>query len=187
MIETYLIAITPPASIQKRVREEQQKYPKFSVYHLPPHITLYHPFESSITLQELTSRLKKNLGDTTPQSINCNAYGVFEGKQGVLYFQPDPTSIKLLTKLHNRTKRSIPKTHREVDTPYKTYGRYNPHLTIAERIPRRALTRIKERLEAPSKPLSFMCSRIDIYQRNPKSHTYTKVRHVQLTASKRNA
>jgi 2'-5' RNA ligase len=154
MMETYLVAITPPASIQKTVLAEKRKYPKFSVYHLPPHITLYHAFESEITVQELAIRLKEKLRGATHFTICLDDYSLFENNQNVLFLKPNRTSIKLFSVIHNKVKKAIPPTQKEINTPYRTYNAYNPHLTIAQHIPKRDLTEIKGRLQKPAKSLT---------------------------------
>lgn len=180
MTETYIIAITPPAHIQTRVLKERREYQNSSEYHLPPHITLYHPFTSNETVETLAKQLKKALSGIAPQPICLDAYGIFENKHIVLFFKPNSASTAFLTTLHAKTKRVIPKDHTELHTTYQTHGGYHPHLTIAEHISKRELVKLKSKLKTLPKPLVFRCSRVDIYQRNQKSRDYSKVRHVRL-------
>lgn len=181
MKETYLIAITPPADIQKRIKTAQTQYHKTGPYHLPPHVTIYPPFNSTLPLADIAKLLKRQLATLRTQQLTWDSYGSFEGKNNVFYFKPDTKSTKFLKSVFIKTLRALTGHVSDAQNGYATaHHDYHPHITIAEHLSMKALADIKLQTKKITRPLCFFAKRVDIYQRDPNSKTYTKVRHVLL-------
>lgn len=181
MIETYLIAITPPAGVQKRIKRAQATYHKTGPYHLPAHATVYPPFNSKLSLKEIIQLLHKKLAIVPASQLTWDSYGSFEGKNNVFYFKPDVRSTQFLKSVFAKTLRGLIGNISDAHDGYATtHHDYHPHITIAEHLPIKKLIEIKKQAQKVTPPLRFFASRVDIYQRNPSSKTYTKVQHIRL-------
>lgn len=155
-------------------------YHKTGPYHLPAHVTVYPPFNSKLSLKEIAELLRKQFETVQAKQLTWNTYGTFEGKNNVFYFKPNTESAKFLKLIHAKTHRALGKNISDTHTRYISIHPDHPHITIAEHLSAKMLANIKLQLTNLTPPLHFSVSRVDIYQRNPKSHTYTKVRHVLL-------
>lgn len=181
MIETYLIAVTPPAGVQKRIKRAQAMYHKTGPYHMPAHVTVYPPFNSKLSLTEITELLRIKLTAVSARQLTWNSYGFFEGKNNVFYFKPDSQSTVFLKSIFTKTLQALIGNISDAHDGYATtHHDYHPHITIAEHLPIKKLIEIKKQAQKVTPPLRFFASRVDIYQRNPNSKTYTKVQHVRL-------
>ncbi len=180
MIETYIIAITPPARVQKRIKRAQATYHKTGPYHLPVHVTVCPPFNSKLSLVEIAELLGKKLKTVQAKQLTWDSYGTFEGKNNVLYIKPNTESAKFLKLVHTKTLRALQGSMSDTHTGYATAHPGHPHITIAEHLSTKIFATTKQQLKKLAPPLHFIASRVDIYQRNPNSKTYTKVQHIRL-------
>lgn len=156
-------------------------YHKTGPYHLPPHVTVYPPFNSKLSLAEITKLLRIKLAVVSTRQLTWSSYGSFEGKNNVFYFKPDNRSTVFLKSIFTKTLQALIGNISDAHDGYATaHHDYNPHITIAEHLPIKKLNEIKKQAQKAVPPLRFLASRVDIYQRNPNSKTYTKVQHIRL-------
>ncbi|MCK5285631.1 MAG: hypothetical protein KAJ58_00145 [Candidatus Pacebacteria bacterium] len=57
---------------------------------------------------------------------------------------------------------------------------FNPHLTIAERIPKNEFKKIKEELNSVKENLIFRCNSLCLYKQETKSSIWNKVEEIKF-------
>lgn len=180
----YIIVIIPPKKIQEYIKNFRIKFSKQKTYKISPHITICSPFTiSGFSEKSLVGALKKTMSDITPFVCTSKSIGYFEnGKNKVVYFKPDKTSILKMEEIYNKITKVLKGGIKNVFTGPDFRGdKFNPHMTIVEEIPLPEIPLIREALRASSIKLSFYVSSVFIYTKDD-GRIWEKLTEVKFTS-----
>ena len=181
-MNSYLITIDPSKEVVDIVDKYRDKYAKFTNYKIPPHITIYPPFYlNKISEKEILKLLKNSVKDTNNFYLNFNSINYFEERNNVVFFAPDKNSNIFIKKVFLKVIKSLENKVKDVYDNYKmSVKNFNPHLTIAERIPDNEFKIIKEDLDKAKENLVFECSFLCLYRQEFESRIWNKIGEVKL-------
>lgn len=147
----YAVVIFLPPDLDELIYPLRQKFdPLYNK--VPGHITLVFPFESNLTLNELSAMIRHELENIPPIDIELESIGDFYPKSPTIFWKlNDCAPIKqLYQKLHNRLELQIP--HRN----------FVPHVTVAREISVHRVLLVKERIVPYLPAEKFTAQSIDL-------------------------
>ena len=146
----------------------QKKYAKYTTYSIPPHITIYPPFYlKNISEKQLFTKLDKIFVKTECDTVTFNSVDYFEGKNNVAFVKPDSKSQKYIASLLEKMVKSLAGNIVNVYGEYNiTSAKFNPHMTIAEKIPDNHLPKIKSELSSFRNIFKFNVKAVFVFKQN---------------------
>jgi len=164
---SYLIVILPPKEVIKTMDKYRRLYAKYTSYTIPPHITVYPPFFlRGITERRFITKLVNDFSKTKCGKVTLNSIDYFKGVNNVAFVKPDSKSSKYITNLLVKTLKSLKGYTKSVYSEYSpTPDKFNPHMTIAEKIPNNSLSKIKEELKNFKHVFSFKIESIFVFKK----------------------
>lgn len=182
-MNSYLITIDPPEEIIDIVERYRKKYMQYTNYKIPPHITIYPPFYlKQISEDGIFKSLKDNLRKIKPIDMDFSSINYFEGDNNIAFFAPDISSAKSIKEIFIAVINSLCDQTEDVYDDYKlSASEFNPHMTIAERVPNDKFETIKKELSEVKEKLSFGVEFVYLYKQEEKSSSWNKIGKVNLT------
>jgi len=148
---TYAIVIFLPAHLDELIYPLRQKFdPLYNK--VPGHITIVFPFETSLTLNELTPVIKLELQNIEPIEIELESIGDFYPAAPTIYWNIK-TCQPLQILYHNLYSRL------DLPLPFK---QFTPHVTIAREISNHRVMLVKERIVPYLPSEKFIAQSIDL-------------------------
>lgn len=181
-MDQYVILVVPPQEIIDKVNVYRQKYASHTEYVIDPHFTIYPPF-SIISGDEnnLINILKSGFINAESNIIYFENIGYFEGKNNVAFFNPSKPSINYLKNLLTKATDLIKNNVKNVYDDYNfTPEKFNPHMTIAERIPDDSFQNVKNELNKVSEKGSFNVSSIFLYKYNLATKQWLSISEIKF-------
>ncbi|NQS88313.1 2'-5' RNA ligase family protein [Patescibacteria group bacterium] len=178
----YLVVIIPSREICDLVDRYRKKYAKYTGYVIPPHITIYPPFLITSSQKEVIDALKESFFKTPVVKVKCDSVDFFESKNNnVAYFKPDKDSADLMKKFLIKTIKALKGKIKDVFEGHKyTLSEYSPHMTIAEKIPKRALSKVKKELSRFKGEIEFEVDSIYIYKQRSDSKIWEELTRIKF-------
>jgi 2'-5' RNA ligase len=165
-MEAYAVVIVPPKKVREIVDRFRKIYAKYTGYKIPPHITIYPPFHlMNVSESVMIDKLKTGFSNIKSRTVKLKTINFFEGKNNVAYFSPDTPSstyIKNFLVVATNSLKSIVKN--VFDDNNYTPNKFNPHMTIAEKIPYETLPVIKKGLKDVNTNLTFKVASVFVYK-----------------------
>ena len=166
-MNSYLIVLLPPKGITKTMDGYRKKYARYTHYNIPPHITIYPPFFlKDITERQLITKLKRGLSSAKSNIIILDTIDYFRGRNNVAFVKPDTKSRKYIADLLVKIVKPLEGYTRNIYGEYDlTPNKFNPHMTIAERIPKDHLPKVKKDLLSFNHVFTFKVISICIFKK----------------------
>ena len=119
---------------------------------VPGHITLVFPFESNMTMTELSGIIKHELEVIRPIEIELESIGDFYPDSPTIYWKISPCEPlkQLYQSLHTRLELPV------------QFENYIPHVTVAREISRHRVLLVKERIVPYLPSEKFTAESIDL-------------------------
>ena len=181
-MDQYIIIVIPPKEIIAKVNKYKKKYAKYTKYNIPPHITIYPPFFSLLPSEEtLIEALIQSLKSKKPSRLNLQKVNFFEGRNNVIYFEPDNDSSKYLLDLVLWVSKSLRNKARNVFKDYNfSPDKFKPHMTIAERIPKNIFVNIRKDLQNIKVNFSFLIDSVYLYRLDNSARVWINISEIRF-------
>ncbi len=178
----YLVIVVPPRKVCDFVDKYREKYAKYTGYAIPPHITIYPPFLITSSQKEVINTLKKSFSKTPVAKVKCDSVDFFENKRNnVVYFRLDEGSADLMKKFLVKTTKALKGKIKNVFKGHKyTPSEYTPHMTIAEKVPKEVLPKIKKELARFRGKIEFEIDSIYLYEQRGSSRTWKEFAKIRF-------
>lgn len=115
------------------------------------------------------------------EEIKIDSIGSFEEGNNVIFFKPDQKSEEYLKDLFEKVTNGLKPL---VKDAYKNYNlkidNYNPHITIAEKIPEEKFKLIKQELSRENFDFSFKVDSIYLFKQEENSREWIKVKEIKF-------
>jgi len=162
----YVLIVIPPAEIISWVESYREKYAHYTEYKIVPHLTVYPPFYFGPDREDdLTVLLKTALSQVDPFVVNLNKIGFFEGKNNVVFVEPDKESSDFVKNLLVSATVVLRSRVKNVYADYNfTLDKFKPHMTIAEKLPPDLFIDVKKELEHMAVKKSFLVNSVWLYR-----------------------
>ena len=148
---TYAVLIFLPTHLDELIYPLRQRFdPLYNS--VPGHITVVFPFETTMTLNDLSAIIKQELKDIRPISIELESIGDFYPASPTIYWNIkscEPLQF-LYHRLHSRLDLSIP------------FKQFMPHVTVAREISTHRVMLVKERIVPYLPNETFIAQTIDL-------------------------
>ncbi|MGH8015228.1 MAG: 2'-5' RNA ligase family protein [Candidatus Zixiibacteriota bacterium] len=148
---TYAVVIFLPAHLDELIYPLRQKFdPLYNK--VPGHITIVFPFETPLSLNDLSTALKHELKDIRPIEIELESIGDFYPVSPTIYWKIkscEPVQMLYHT-LHSKLDLPIP------------FKQFTPHVTIAREISTHRVMLVKERIVPYLPSEKFIAQSIDL-------------------------
>lgn len=148
---SYAIVIFLPSHLDELIYPLRQKFdPLYNK--VPGHITIVFPFETTMTLNDLSTIVKQELQSVRPLEIELESIGDFYPVSPTIYWKLKTCEpIKMLYHtLHTKLELPIP------------YKQYIPHVTVAREISNHRVMLVKERIVPYLPNEKFIAYSIDL-------------------------
>lgn len=148
---SYAIVIFLPSHLDELIYPLRQKFdPLYNK--VPGHITIVFPFETTMTLNDLSTVVKQELQSVRPIEIELESIGDFYPISPTIYWKLKTCEpIKMLYHtLHTKLELPIP------------YKQYIPHVTVAREISNHRVMLVKERIVPYLPNEKFIAHSIDL-------------------------
>lgn len=177
---SYLIVILPPKDIIKTMDKYRRLYAKYTSYALPTHITVYPPFFlKGITEGRFLTKLKNDFSKMECGEVTLKSVDYFKGRKSVAFVKPDSKSSKYIINLLVKTVKLLNGYTKNVYSEYSpTPDKFNPHMTIAEKIPNNSLSKIKKELKNFNHVFSFRVESIFVFKKATDAKTWDMLREI---------
>jgi 2'-5' RNA ligase len=181
-MDQYVIIVVPPKEIITKVDKYRKRYAKYTKYNIPPHITIYPPFFNLLPSEEiLINNLQKSLGSKKPTQVNLLSINFFDGRNNVVYFEPDQNSSKFLLDLLLSVRKNLKNKIKNVFRNYNfSPEKFKPHMTIAEMIPKGIFMKIKREIQNVKVNYSFSVDSVFLYRLQNMPNVWVKVCEVKF-------
>ncbi|MBU1046819.1 2'-5' RNA ligase family protein [Patescibacteria group bacterium] len=183
-MNSYLITIDPPKNISGRIDIYRKKYGKFTTYKIPPHVTIFPPFYlNRVSEKEILELLRISLLNLSKVSLTFDSVKYFENGNNVAFFAPDKNSDVLIRQIFLNILKDLRNKVKDVYDEYKmTVEDFDPHLTIAEKIPDSEFKKIKNELKNIEESFVFNCNSVCLYKQEVKSRIWNKVKEIKFNS-----
>lgn len=162
-MKLYLLAISLPEAVDKRVEELGQGYEEFTRARMGAHVTIYPPFElKKHSEEELMVIIAQGLGRVKSQMLTFDHIGYFHGGNNVCYLEGNSETQAFLKMLSLKVVRVLEKTV-EKQRPISE-ERFHPHVTIAKRLPEDKFKELKEKLKGFADVFITQAKSLDLYR-----------------------
>ena len=180
-MKTYLIAVTPPLDICKKIDVYRNLYSGYTSYIIPPHVTIVPPFTLlGVQEEELVCLLEKEGAPVEGMRACLDSFGFFEERKNVLFLQPDRKSEGLFKTIFQAIFSVLDgRIKYRYDTYKANTDDFHPHLTIGEKIPDSQFEKLKAELKLVE-PIIWEIFSFDIYYYNELSHSWDKLHEIAL-------
>lgn len=176
----YAIIVVPSLEISEKVDAYRKKYARYTDYVIVPHFTIYPPFFiNSNNEKEIIQLLKESFRGIEPWTVKLEKIGYFEGKNSVVFFEPNNDSSIFLKKLLVKATKTLKDKVKNVYDDYNfSPEKFKPHMTIAEKIPADIFESVKNELKDLEEKGSFSVSSIFLYGQKEKSNLWGKIEEI---------
>ncbi len=148
---SYAVVIFLPTQLDELIYPLRQRFdPLYNK--VPGHITIVFPFETTMTLNDLSTIIKQELKDTRPISIELESIGDFYPVAPTIYWNIrtcEPLQF-LYHSLHSKLELPIP------------HKQFIPHVTVAREISTHRVMLVKERIVPYLPSEKFIAHTIDL-------------------------
>jgi 2'-5' RNA ligase len=148
---SYAVVIFLPSHLDELIYPLRQKFdPLYNK--VPGHITIVFPFETTMTLNELSAVVKQELSSVRPIAIELESIGDFYPVSPTIYWKLrtcEPIQMLYHT-LHSKLELPIP------------YKQFIPHVTVAREISSHRVMLVKERIVPYLPNEKFIAHTIDL-------------------------
>ncbi len=170
------VVIIPPARLWPPIQLIRQKYDRHVVRWMP-HITLIYPFRSREEYETLTLHFSRVCKDIDPFEVELAKFR-FTGhskKSYTLWLAPEPAEKLVL--LQSILLSLVP----DCDDLIKRYGRYTPHLSVAQAPGKMEVIKLQNMLQENWQPLSFIVCEISfIWRGGPPDDVFHVIKKIGL-------
>lgn len=155
-------------------------YAKYTSYTIPSHITVYPPFFlKGITERRFLTKLVNDFSKTKCGEVTLNSIDYFKGRNNVAFVKPDSKSSKYIINLLVKTVKFLEGYTKSVYSEYSpTPDKFNPHMTIAEKIPNNSLPKIKKELKNFNNVFSFKVESIFVFKKATDAKSWGMLREI---------
>lgn len=163
---TLLFTLEPNEDI---VRQIKATYPDLLSYRnsaLPYHITILPPVKVDIDkINPLLDELTGKLNGIGPLEIDFDSLGRFDDPDKVIYLHPhqEPGETSSFQLLHDRINNVL----HDITGKFEMSD-FEPHLTLARRIPEDDMDRLYDAAQEDFSPLHFATDTLKAYQLSPE-------------------
>lgn len=181
-MKSYVLIVVPPEEEIAKINHLRQVYNQYTSYVIPPHFTVYPPFQLVDTdEQTLINLLGKGFNKVAGGQILTEGFGYFQGKNNVVFLNPNPSSETLLKQLLILAAESMAGKVKFVYPDYNfTPEKFKPHMTIAERIPGDKFEGVKSNIENQKIRVLFNLHNIFLYSNDKGSNIWSKIANIPL-------
>ncbi|OGM26541.1 hypothetical protein A3D00_03500 [Candidatus Woesebacteria bacterium RIFCSPHIGHO2_02_FULL_38_9] len=181
---TYLLIVVPPKEVIEYVDGLRGIYAKFTNYVIPPHVSIYPPFYSNFSSEfELVESLSGCFSHSSSFTVKMISVGYFEGKNNVAFLEPDGNSSKYLLKLLTKAVSCFGRNVKNTFSDYSfTPEKFKPHMTIAEKIPKEELSRLKKELSKEKVDESFEVNSVYLYRQSKGTSIWQERAKINFTS-----
>jgi len=148
---TYAVLIFLPTHLDELIYPLRQKFDPF-YNKVPGHITIVFPFETAMTLNDITAIIKQELNEIRPITIELESIGDFYPASPTIYW--NIKACEPLQFLYHRLHSQL-----ELPIPFK---QFIPHVTVASEISTHRVMLVKERIVPYLPNESFAARTIDL-------------------------
>ncbi|MBA3732810.1 2'-5' RNA ligase family protein [Patescibacteria group bacterium] len=177
---SYLLAITPPNEVSRKVDEYRKIYKKL-ISSIEPHITIYPPFHTE-DLDIIIKKLSEELFSLKSEEVTLDSIGYFENRNdsNVVYFKPNSKSIIYLKEINSAS--SVVLKGRVLLKYDDNISDFNPHMTISAGIADKLFTEIKDELTNVAETFTFIVYSVDLYKKIGDIGIWNKINEIKLKA-----
>ncbi len=148
---TYAVMIFLPPHLDELIYPLRQKFdPLYNK--VPGHITIVFPFETTVSLNDLSVIIKQELKDSRPISIELESIGDFYPVSSTIYWKINTCEPiqKLYYSLHSKLELPIP------------FKQFVPHVTVGREISTHRVMLVKERIVPYLPREKFVAQTLDL-------------------------
>ena len=174
--------IIPPEEIISFVDSYRRRFAKYTSYIIPPHFTIYPPFYCELSEDKLIKQLSGAFSKVKSEKISMKTVSFFEGKNNVAFFSPTQESSKFIVHLLSMATNCLLNKVKNVYDDYNfTPEKFNPHMTIAEKVPPEIFPSVKDELNKINFNYSFDVDAVYLYKQSSNSTVWSKMAKIKLS------
>jgi len=133
------------------------------------------------TEKEIIQALGQKFRQTSPGKVVFSSINYFNNKRVVAFFQPDKTSRQYIKVLLSK---GLDALKEKAEPQYNSYQfdaeKFEPHLTIAEKIPRREFSQVKKVLDQFRQTVSFAVGSVHLLRQTPESNQWKRLKELKF-------